>query len=273
MSGGGGAARGGAFGSYNSLDSSNMYHLGAGGIGGVGSYSLPGSRPITPSFPQMTLTFRTPTLLYRGLNNDRMGLPGAGSLYRGRPTYRTSRRGSILSEPTNVAPHHVKLAKDNCKLWYKPNILREEAIAILKHSPTGTFVVRDSNSFPGAFGLAMKVATPHSNAKGDDKSDLVRHFLIEPTKKGVKLKGYANEPVFASLLALVYQHMTTQLALPVWLALPTHDLMLSGSGSNRDSIDSRTSSSSQMQEPFFERGPRADHVRLEGLADDSRADF
>ena len=30
----------------------------------------------------------------------------------------------------------------------------------------GTFIVRDSNSFPGAFGLALKVATPPPN-KGD----------------------------------------------------------------------------------------------------------
>jgi hypothetical protein len=35
--------------------------------------------------------------------------------------------------------------------------------------------------------------------------ELVRHFLIEPTSKGVKLKGYTNEPVFGSLSALVYQ--------------------------------------------------------------------
>lgn len=31
---------------------------------------------------------------------------------------------------------------------------------MLRDKPPGTFVVRDSNSFPGAFGLALKVATP-----------------------------------------------------------------------------------------------------------------
>lgn len=31
---------------------------------------------------------------------------------------------------------------------------------MLKQKPAGTFVVRDSNSFPGAFGLALKVAHP-----------------------------------------------------------------------------------------------------------------
>ncbi|EFO13015.1 hypothetical protein LOAG_15516 [Loa loa] len=31
---------------------------------------------------------------------------------------------------------------------------------MLRDKQPGTFVVRDSNSFPGAFGLALKVATP-----------------------------------------------------------------------------------------------------------------
>jgi len=52
----------------------------------------------------------------------------------------------------------------------------------------------------------------------------VRHFLIEPTTKGVKLKGYSNEPVFASLSALIYQHTLTPLALPTRLVLPLQDL-------------------------------------------------
>lgn len=34
------------------------------------------------------------------------------------------------------------------------------AINMLRDKPPGTFIVRDSNSFPGAFGLALKVATP-----------------------------------------------------------------------------------------------------------------
>ncbi len=251
------------YGSNTSLNSSN--YLGAGFAGGPGSFSLPGSRPITPAFPQMTLTsagrgqaiyHRTAALNNSNNNSGRAGSPGSGSLYQGAPaSYLSSRRGSVSSEPpADVAPQYVKLAKDNYKFWYKPNITREEAIAVLRHCPPGTFVVRDSNSFPGAFGLALKVATPPANAKAGDETDLVRHFLIEPTKKGVKLKGYSNEPVFASLSALVYQHTTTQLALPVRLALPTRDLLGDGDlgggeGGSRDSVDSgRASTSSQMQQ-------------------------
>ena len=36
-------------------------------------------------------------------------------------------------------------------------------------------------------------------AKVDLDKELVRHFLIETTKKGVRLKGYKDEPVFGML--------------------------------------------------------------------------
>ncbi|XP_078702233.1 tensin-3-like isoform X34 [Branchiostoma floridae x Branchiostoma belcheri] len=118
--------------------------------------------------------------------------------------------------------------KDTSSYWYKPNISRDEAIAMLKDKAPGTFIVRDSHSFPGAFGLALKVATPppavlQQGRKGDMSNELVRHFLIEPTSRGVKLKGCANEPVFGSLSALVYQHSITPLALPCKLLLPETD--------------------------------------------------
>ena len=78
--------------------------------------------------------------------------------------------------------------------------LKRAAINLLKDQAPGTFIVRDSNSFPGAFGLALKVATPPPHAANRNGADpaveLVRHFLIEPTSKGVRIKGCTNEPVF-----------------------------------------------------------------------------
>ncbi|ERL91797.1 hypothetical protein D910_09122 [Dendroctonus ponderosae] len=148
------------------------------------------------------------------------------------PTYYGhSRRGSIASSANDQAPHevlaaHVKIVRDTSKFWYKPGISREEAISMLRDQPPGTFVVRDSNSFPGAFGLALRVATVPSNlqAKSGGSDELIRHFLIEPTSKGVRLKGCTNEPVFSSLSALIYQHSITQIALPCRLTLPEGDL-------------------------------------------------
>ena len=158
---------------------------------------------------------------------------------------------------------HVKLVKESHKFWYKPNISREEAIKLLEPRAPGTFVVRDSNSFPGAFGLALKVATPPAPSQtksGEASNELVRHFLIEPTSKGVKLKGYNNEPVFASLSALVYQHTLTQLALPARLVLPQCDL----GGGARDSVDSRASSGSQMAQ-LLQQGAACDVFYLFSL--------
>lgn len=60
--------------------------------------------------------------------------------------------------------------------------------------------MRDSSSFPGAFGLAVRVAhlPPNIQMKpgADALAEHVRFYLIEPTAKGVKLKGCTNEPVF-----------------------------------------------------------------------------
>ena len=64
-------------------------------------------------------------------------------------------------------------------------------------------------------------------AGGDPANELVRHFLIEPNTRGVRLKGCVNEPIFGSLSALIYQHTLTQLALPCKLALPDIGKLLS----------------------------------------------
>ncbi|KAG8510569.1 Tensin-3 [Galemys pyrenaicus] len=123
----------------------------------------------------------------------------------------------------------VNFVQDTSKFWYKADISREQAIAMLKDKEPGSFIVRDSHSFRGAYGLAMKVATPppsvlQLNKKvGDLANELVRHFLIECTPKGVRLKGCSNEPYFGSLTALVCQHSITALALPCKLLIPDRD--------------------------------------------------
>ncbi|XP_060138007.1 tensin-3 isoform X4 [Zootoca vivipara] len=136
---------------------------------------------------------------------------------------------SPLPENTADKQVTVKFVQDTSKFWYKPEISREQAIAVLKDKEPGSFIVRDSHSFRGAYGLAMKVAIPppsvlQLNKKvGDLSNELVRHFLIECTHKGVRLKGCLNEPYFGSLTALVYQHSITPLALPCKLLIPDQD--------------------------------------------------
>ncbi|XP_068170656.1 tensin-2-like isoform X2 [Antennarius striatus] len=125
---------------------------------------------------------------------------------------------------------NAKFVQDSSKYWYKPSISRNQAIAVLKEKEPGTFLIRDSNSFQGAYGLALKVATTPPNvnvigSKGDPMEQLVRHFLIETGPRGVKIKGCQNESYFGSLSALVYQHSITPISLPCALRIPEKDLV------------------------------------------------
>ncbi|KAG8518351.1 Tensin-2 [Galemys pyrenaicus] len=128
--------------------------------------------------------------------------------------------------PMQESQSNVKFVQDTSKFWYKPHLSRDQAIALLKDKDPGAFLIRDSHSFQGAYGLALKVATPPPSAqpwKGDPLEQLVRHFLIETGPKGVKIKGCPSEPYFGSLSALVSQHSISPLSLPCCLRIPSRD--------------------------------------------------
>ncbi|XP_035515701.1 tensin-4-like [Morone saxatilis] len=129
----------------------------------------------------------------------------------------------------NGSQPSMKSVMDTSKFWFRPHISRAEAEALVKDKAAGTFVVRDSTSYRGSFGLAMKVDQTSANFTattypGESSSDLVRHFLIESSSKGVRIKGSTQEPYFGSLSALVYQHSISAYALPCKLLLHSQDL-------------------------------------------------
>ncbi|XP_008066859.1 tensin-4 [Carlito syrichta] len=137
----------------------------------------------------------------------------------------------------------MKFVMDTSKYWFKPSITREQAIELLRKEEPGTFVVRDSSSYRGSFGLALKVQEAPASAQnrsGEDSGDLIRHFLIESSAKGVHLKGADEEPYFGSLSAFVCQHSIMALALPCKLSVPQKELG-GANGASDPSTDSPAS--------------------------------
>uniref|UniRef100_A0A8C7Y0Z7 Tensin 1b n=1 Tax=Oryzias sinensis TaxID=183150 RepID=A0A8C7Y0Z7_9TELE len=199
-----------------------------GGIIGIGGFRqgspAPATQPQLPEKRRMSSGDRPNGALSYGTINGKIMSPMSGGSTPG--YFHTLSDFSRFNIPDGSPENrlNVKFVQDTSKFWYKPEISREQAISLLKDREPGAFVIRDSHSFRGAYGLAMKVATPppsvQQSKKGDITNELVRHFLIESSPKGVKLKGCPNEPYFGCLSALVYQHAITPLALPCKLIIP-----------------------------------------------------
>ncbi|XP_027945692.1 tensin-4 [Eumetopias jubatus] len=171
--------------------------------------------------------------------------PGAPSSSNSCPAIRSHSQTPLTTSsegPSRDMQPTMKFVMDTSKSWFKPNITREQAIELLRKEEPGAFIVRDSSSYRGSFGLALKVqeaSAPAPNRSGEDNSDLIRHFLIESSAKGVHLKGADEEPYFGSLSAFVCQHSIMALALPCKLTIPQKEL---GAGDSSDpTTDSRAS--------------------------------
>lgn len=142
----------------------------------------------------------------------------------------------------------MKFVMDTSKQWFRPHVSKAEAEAMVKNKEPGTFVIRDSTSYKGCFGLAMKVdqspiTFTASAYPGDNSSNSVRHFLIESSAKGVRIKGSSQEPFFGSLPALVYQHTVSAHALPCKLLLSSQALVATEDNKSTAENEKKTATS------------------------------
>ena len=119
-----------------------------------------------------------------------------------------------------------RLVEETVEDWYKPSITREAAVRRLIPLTVGSFIIRDSQTVTGGYALSLKVPESFVLQKSQDTGetlpmypeDCVRHFLIAPHHRGIRLQGW-EEPPFDNLTTFVIRHSTDQLALPCKLKI------------------------------------------------------
>ncbi|KAI3352239.1 hypothetical protein L3Q82_005220 [Scortum barcoo] len=76
----------------------------------------------------------------------------------------------------NGSQPSMKFVMDTSKFWFRPHISRAEAESLIQDKEAGTFVVRDSSSFRGSFGLAMKVDQTSANSTANAYPDAIGRY-------------------------------------------------------------------------------------------------
>ena len=120
----------------------------------------------------------------------------------------------------------TRLVSESIQDWYKPTITREASVRELIPLPIGSFVIRDSQTVKGGYALSLKVPDSFVLQKSQDTGeplptnpeDCVRHFLIAPHHRGIRLQGW-EEPPFDNLTTFVIQHSSEPMALPCRLRI------------------------------------------------------
>ncbi|XP_075253030.1 uncharacterized protein LOC142344876 isoform X2 [Convolutriloba macropyga] len=107
--------------------------------------------------------------------------------------------------------------------WYRPHITRDDVMQLLRDQPSGSFIVRDSNTYPGCYALAIKVEHPPPGKQLTSVDELVRHYLVERNNKGLRVRGHQAEQYFDDLISLIKEHSIYPVSLPCRLLLPPSD--------------------------------------------------
>ncbi|MGH0153752.1 UNVERIFIED_CONTAM: hypothetical protein FKN15_025609 [Acipenser sinensis] len=123
----------------------------------------------------------------------------------------------------SVSPPHLRGHPSSCPPSVNSSMV-DIPVVLINGSPEHKDSQNSHSSGRLGHRLTMKKsckASSPSVVNDGTSSDLIRHYLIESSAKGVRLKGALEEPYFGSLSAWVYQHAITKLDLPRKLLMPT----------------------------------------------------
>lgn len=94
--------------------------------------------------------------------------------------------------------------------WFQVGLPREISLEILLQSPPGTFLVRQSETYPDCYALSLRAPS----RKDDPK---LSHYIIERTEDGYRFRGFTRE--FPTVKSLIIHHSILKGPLPVPLVL------------------------------------------------------
>lgn len=117
--------------------------------------------------------------------------------------------------------------------WFQVGLPREISLQILLQLPAGSFLVRQSETYPDCFALSMKAPS----RKDDPK---LSHFLIEKSSNGYRFRGFTRE--FLSIKSLITHHSILQGPLPAPLILSKSLNRLLKEAENEREVKSSTTS-------------------------------
>lgn len=173
------------------------------------------------TLPHKNSTLRSVNLNYHNVGGNFMDNKMAPSHFI--PIYPEQNENvySVPSTPDSPPSNLAAVCEQTSKLWYRAKMTRDDITAALCRQPVGSFIIRDSTSYPGYYGLAIKTDMSGVNGTAiSGSADSIRHFLIETSVRGARIKGSPAEPHYKSLADLVEQHVRTAISLPCKLVLP-----------------------------------------------------
>lgn len=119
--------------------------------------------------------------------------------------------------------------------WWQVGLPREISLEILLQLSPGSFLIRQSETYPNCFALSMRAPS-----RIDDPR--LAHYLIEKSSNGYRFRGFTRE--FPTIKSLVVHHSILPGPLPIPLVInKSLNRLLKESSENYNECDVKTTTS------------------------------